>query len=550
MKKIALLVAFCATISQLFAQANCGATAALIQTNSPSPVVCLGSTTPTPVLTDTGSILPNLEYVLVNNTQLLSGQASIVAANATGVFDLNNYPSINNGDEVCVVPVRFDFNQVRDLVDKILNGSYSAGLPCCNLVESLLDGVCEEMAAQGVTGASSVTDLGSIFAVVEVLSGEALTIDRFVNTVGTLNQYGPFLPSECGGGTPNIPVCFAVDGTVMACYIKGFAVDAENLVYIDSAMANGMATVSPLGGTSPYNYSWSNNATTSTITNLGLGTYTVTITDNNNCAVVETVEVLDSCALLIFELTVIPVSCYNGNDGLIQITPLGGNPNYTVTPANGAAQSVTAGNRATFISLSAGQKTYTITDNGGCNTQVVVNLVNPEPITLQVTSLPDTLDLDTEDSLYFSIDTLYGGDFPVNLMWDFDNGVTSAAGGGAIAYNSSGTYTIEVAAVDTRNCRATYSHTLTVIGGTGINEIAINKLIKLYPNPTMGIVNIEANEALLNKSFTIYNINGQSVLSGVITNVHTNINIEALPVGVYGFQVDGTNAWKKLVVVQ
>jgi gliding motility-associated-like protein len=38
-----------------------------------------------------------------------------------------------------------------------------------------------------------------------------------------------------------------------------------------------------LGGTSPYNYSWSNTAITSTITNVNPGAYSVIVTDANNC---------------------------------------------------------------------------------------------------------------------------------------------------------------------------------------------------------------------------------------------------------------------------
>jgi uncharacterized repeat protein (TIGR01451 family) len=49
---------------------------------------------------------------------------------------------------------------------------------------------------------------------------------------------------------------------------------------------NGGATVSPVGGTMPYTYLWTNGATTATISNLAPGTYSVTVTDLNNCTVV------------------------------------------------------------------------------------------------------------------------------------------------------------------------------------------------------------------------------------------------------------------------
>jgi hypothetical protein len=46
---------------------------------------------------------------------------------------------------------------------------------------------------------------------------------------------------------------------------------------------DGTATVTPVGGTPGYTYSWSNGQTTAIATALGAGTYTVTITDNNGC---------------------------------------------------------------------------------------------------------------------------------------------------------------------------------------------------------------------------------------------------------------------------
>ncbi len=47
--------------------------------------------------------------------------------------------------------------------------------------------------------------------------------------------------------------------------------------------ANGSATVTASGGTSPYTYSWSNSQTTQTATGLSAGTYTVTVTDADLC---------------------------------------------------------------------------------------------------------------------------------------------------------------------------------------------------------------------------------------------------------------------------
>ncbi|NDB34305.1 MAG: hypothetical protein EB023_02940 [Flavobacteriia bacterium] len=46
---------------------------------------------------------------------------------------------------------------------------------------------------------------------------------------------------------------------------------------------DGAATVTALGGASPYSFSWSNGATTSTISGLGVGVYQCCVTDMNGC---------------------------------------------------------------------------------------------------------------------------------------------------------------------------------------------------------------------------------------------------------------------------
>lgn len=59
----------------------------------------------------------------------------------------------------------------------------------------------------------------------------------------------------------------------------------------DDGSGNGSIDLIVVGGTSPYNYEWSNGATTKNIDELTAGVYTVTITDSRGCTHIESVEV-------------------------------------------------------------------------------------------------------------------------------------------------------------------------------------------------------------------------------------------------------------------
>ena len=60
------------------------------------------------------------------------------------------------------------------------------------------------------------------------------------------------------------------------------------------ALANGSISIVAAGGTQPYQYRWSNNATGSELTGLSAGAYTLTLTDMNGCIKKLPVNVIDS----------------------------------------------------------------------------------------------------------------------------------------------------------------------------------------------------------------------------------------------------------------
>jgi hypothetical protein len=139
--------------------------------------------------------------------------------------------------------------------------------------------------------------------------------------------------------------------------------------------ANGSVVVAPSGGTTPYQIA-------GITTGLAAGTYTYTVTDNNGCTTTASATVTEPMVLTATVTSQINVNCPGGNDGSVVITPTGGTPNYTITPAQTGltagtynfvvtdAKGCTASASATITTLSAG-----VTANAGAD--VTVSCLNP-----------------------------------------------------------------------------------------------------------------------------------------------------------------------------
>ncbi len=123
---------------------------------------------------------------------------------------------------------------------------------------------------------------------------------------------------------------------------------------------NGTATATASGGAQPYNYHWSNNASTATITGLTAGNYFVTVTDNNQVAVLDTVTISQPTQI---SVTVIGESqiCGIVPDGKATAYPSGGTPPYSYLWNNN-------GNTVQITGLAAGTYTVTVADSKGCTT--------------------------------------------------------------------------------------------------------------------------------------------------------------------------------------
>ncbi len=173
--------------------------------------------------------------------------------------------------------------------------------------------------------------------------------------------------------------------------------------------ATGAASVVVSGGSTPYQYAWSNGATGATIQNVPSGEYMLAVTDGLGCLTEFSVTVPQPDAPLTAAPKLQAPSCFGEDNGRIELETTGGTPGYIYSIDGGPF----AGNRI-FIALRAGSYTVVVKDSKGCtfNTGSLV-LAEPPQLTLDLgpdvtVSYGDTLVLNPQ---------LVGAAAPVLYEW-------------------------------------------------------------------------------------------------------------------------------------
>ena len=218
--------------------------------------------------------------------------------------------------------------------------------------------------------------------------------------------------------------------------------------------ADGSATVSPVGGTSPYSYSWSPSGGSSSVgTGFGAGTYTCTVTDFGGCSLTETFIISQPSAIMDSFLHV-NLTCHGDSNAYASILVSGGTIPYSYfwSPAGGTG--------ATASGLAAGIYTCTVTDHNGCSVSDTVSVIEPAAVTISLGSIPSVSPGTTSTILpYFSTS---GSPVTYSISWGT---VAIGAGFSNVSGDSLPATPIPVAVPFTATA-GTYSGNLTVSNGT------------------------------------------------------------------------------------
>jgi hypothetical protein len=336
--------------------------------------------------------------------------------------------------------------------------------------------------------------------------------------------------------------CMDTDSVQVTVSAAPTVADVTNNVSCGGA-GDGAVNLTLTGGTGPYSYLWSNSATTEDISGVSGGFYNVTISDNgtaSNCTSVMSYQVIEPIVLSA-NVDVASVAC-NGNDGSIDITVLGGSPNYTYNWSTSATTE-------DLTNAPAGTHTVSITDANGCETTATGTIAATTPIVITI------------DTIYAEILAIAGGvDITAtggtgNFQYTWNTGATTgAAAGGNITGLVAGTYDVTVTDLTTGCQQVVTGIVVPYQLPDFVNTIPALDLFQLYPNPTSGrvFVNIVLTETT-EVQLDVMSITGQVLQSfEPRENLEQNyeINMTDYPSGVYlaRFVIDNKVVTEKIIV--
>ena len=271
---------------------------------------------------------------------------------------------------------------------------------------------------------------------------------------------------------PTVPLTATTSQTNITCF-------GEN---------DGTATATPIEGTLPYTYLWSNGQTTQTATNLPVGAYTCEVTDSNGCTFTTPLFAITQPLVLTATTSKTDIACNGMTNGTATANPSGGTLPYTYLWSNGQTT-------PTVTALAAGSYSCTITDANLCpDINVNISIINPDSLVIgNITVNPVTCFGECDASI-LSIQASGGTPFTVGYTYLY------SVNGGQPHPNTSyfngycaDTYTVQVR--DVNNC---VSSTFLII--TEPNELDVSITTSLWNNyqircngDSLGIVNITAS---------------------------------------------------------
>lgn len=221
--------------------------------------------------------------------------------------------------------------------------------------------------------------------------------------------------------------------------IIGIALQED--VACDGTLGTIAATAS--GGTGDLTFNWSNGESTLMIEELVADTYVLTVTDENNCEA-NRVVTIEAPQNLEVQTTETDLLCAGENTGSANLQVTGANGNLTYTWSGGVSTTNVAQN------LAAGTYQVTISEDGGCETILSVEIEAPSALQIALNTTNETFANANNGT---AVAMVVGG--TGNYQYDFGDGQTDASSASNLA---PGDYTLTV--TDDNGCTQTEDFTI------------------------------------------------------------------------------------------
>ncbi|TXC76226.1 T9SS type B sorting domain-containing protein [Luteibaculum oceani] len=213
--------------------------------------------------------------------------------------------------------------------------------------------------------------------------------------------------------------------------------------------SDGQILITITGGSEPFNYAWSDDAsrTTSFAQNLAAGTYTISVRDQNNCTLNITDDIIPATEINI-DITPQHIACFGDNNGELAAQVSGGVAPYSYQWNDPNSQT---GNKA--VLLAPGNYELTVLDQNSCVKKASKEISQPlEP--LKATTQVKNLSCYGDNSGWAEV-LVKGGTPPYLYLWNDPNNQSGAKA----TQLTAGNYTVNI--TDANGCKLVKSVVIT-----------------------------------------------------------------------------------------
>ncbi|MCW3084881.1 MAG: hypothetical protein JWP12_2247 [Bacteroidetes bacterium] len=352
-------------------------------------------------------------------------------------------------------------------------------------------------------------------------------------------------------------------------YVDNIAVTTSSTNASGCGACDGSAVITPVSGSGPYVYVWSNGATTAAPVNLCEGSYTVTTTDAAGCSATTTANITAPGLYANFTMV---LDSANGLNYRAYNTTTGTGLTYAWDFGDGAASSL-ASPMHTYSTAGTYTVILVVTGPSGCaaTTSHVVTVNAAAATCLSLFNVADDPSNSDPDAL-----TVYNLSYGTTLSysWNFGDGGTSTQQNPTHVYSGMGPYQICLTVDNGSGCTQTYCDSIMSVDSlsrsasisfnvvdvpfpattTGITEQQTKAGISVYPNPftdntTFVIQSDKMNETY---SFEMTDVVGKKVRSVYgISQKQFTISRDDLQSGIYFYKIynaQGTVGMGKVTV--